>query len=361
MNSKATDKPLQTTSEEPTSDQSSIFSNRLLIIQIIIFLLGLVFLVYLIYKTGFYVIYNTISQIGWYFFIIVLLNGIRHFIRAWCIYLTVPPAQRLFNFGNAVAARLGGEAVSFVTFTGPFLGDATKAALLRKHIPLSQSGAAIIIDDVIYYVSVILMILSGIGLMSLTYTHGTVLKYVLIALACGLFAAILGVLVLAWFRIKPLSFIIKKLSDTKLTPKFILKQKDWIFELEDNVYKMYLFRRTTFFLVFGINLLAHIFSIIEVYAALRFLGFTTNFKVAYIIESLTKVINFSFSFVPGAVGVYEGGNGLILKTLGFTTAVGVALALVRRGSIIFWTFIGLAILLWRSVSHGTKKITKRMS
>jgi hypothetical protein len=47
---------------------------------------------------------------------------------------------------------------------------------------------------------------------------------------------------------------------------------------------------------------------------------------AYIIESLTKVINFAFAFVPGTIGVYEAGNGIILRTLGYTTAVGVALA-----------------------------------
>ncbi len=39
---------------------------------------------------------------------------------------------------------------------------------------------------------------------------------------------------------------------------------------------------------------------------------------AYIIESLTKVINAVFAFVPGTIGVYEGGTEVILqKGLGF--------------------------------------------
>lgn len=361
MKSGRTRENYQTVSEKPVNEESSGLNKRLMIIQMLVFLAGFALLIYLIYKTGFYTVYNIISQIGWYFFIIVLLNGLRHFLRAWCIYLTVPPVTRFFKYKNALAARLGGEAISFITFTGPFLGDATKAALLKKHIPLSQSGAAIIIDDVIYYISVVMLILSGIGILSLSYTNNNVMKIVLLAVAVGSFAIFAGIFSLIWFRIKPLSFIIKKLSKKNLIPKFILKQKDWIYELEKNVYQMYLHRRPTFFAVFGINLLAHIFSIIEVYTALRLLGFLTTIKVAYIIEALTKVINFSFSFVPGAVGVYEGGNGLILKTLGFTTAVGVALALVRRGSIFFWTFIGLLVLLWRSVSHSTGKISKRLS
>ena len=70
------------------------------------------------------------------------------------------------------------------------------------------------------------------------------------------------------------------------------------------------------------------------------------------------MINAAFSFIPGVVGVYEGGNGIILKALGYTTAIGVALALIRRGAILFWAAFGFAILLWRTVDHGAKSISK---
>jgi hypothetical protein len=36
---------------------------------------------------------------------------------------------------------------------------------------------------------------------------------------------------------------------------------------------------------------------------------------ALIVDNL-KVINFAFSFVPGTIGVYEGGTEVILKSLG---------------------------------------------
>ena len=77
---------------------------------------------------------------------------------------------------------------------------------------------------------------------------------------------------------------------------------------------------------------------------LRLLGFSASAGAAYIIESLTKVINFAFGFVPGTIGVYETGNGIILATLGYTTAIGLALAIVRKAAIIFWTVIGMLVL-----------------
>jgi uncharacterized membrane protein YbhN (UPF0104 family) len=129
-------------------------------------------------------------------------------------------------------------------------------------------------------------------------------------------------------------------------------------EVETNVFDFYNTRRRDFFTIFGISMSVHTISVCEVYLALHFLLGQAHVSTAFIIESLTKVINAVFSFIPGTIGVYEGGNGVILKMLGFTTAVGVALALVRRGAILFSTFVGLLILLWRTAARGAKHLSK---
>ena len=85
------------------------------------------------------------------------------------------------------------------------------------------------------------------------------------------------------------------------------------------------------------DLLAHASSVVEVYVTLGMLGYDARVAQAYVIESLTKVINFAFAFVPGTIGVYEGGTEVILRALGFAAATGVALALVRKAGIVFWT------------------------
>jgi hypothetical protein len=71
------------------------------------------------------------------------------------------------------------------------------------------------------------------------------------------------------------------------------------------------------------------------------------------------VINFAFGFVPGTIGVYETGNGIILRTLGYTTAIGLALAIVRKAAIIFWTVIGVFILTWRAVPNAWASLLHR--
>lgn len=349
------------TVRHPGDKPKSKAGNPMLWLQAAVFLLGAGLLFYLIYKIGFQTLIETVSKIGWGFLIVVSLNGTRHLIRAWCIYLTIPPRHRTFKFRSALAARLGGEAVSVVTFTGPFLGEATKAALLKKDVPISQGGAAVVVDNILYYISVIIMILSGVGVMFYFYSSANSIRYVLLVIAAFGILSFAGMILLVRFQVKPAGFLIRRLSRLNLVPQFILKRLNGINEIEINVYDFYQNRRRKFFSLFGLNVAAHSLSVLEVFLALKMLGFASNLTVSFIIESLTKVINFTFSFVPGAIGVYEGGSGIILHALGYATATGVALALVRRGAILFWTTIGLAILLWRTVTRGTQRLVKRPS
>jgi putative ABC transport system permease protein len=145
-----------------------------------------------------------------------------------------------------------------------------------------------------------------------------------------------------------------------LSPKVILKRRHHIYHLESKVYDFYKHHPAAFFVMIACNLAAHAASVVEVYLALKMLGFQPQVAQAYIIESLTKVINFAFAFVPGTIGVYEGGTEVILqKGLGFTPAAGLALALVRKAAIVVWTSIGLFVLTWRALPNAWRRILDR--
>jgi len=130
----------------------------------ITFLLGVGVLAFVVYKIGYSKIIEILEFVGWAFFVIAALNIIRHLARSLSLYLAIAPEQRAtLKYRSVVAARFGGEAVSFLSFTGPFLGDATKAVLLRKNLPLTYGASAVISDNILYYLSVILMILAGVA------------------------------------------------------------------------------------------------------------------------------------------------------------------------------------------------------
>lgn len=346
-------------SDEAEESKSGKARRYIAWLQGIAFLLGLMLLVYVVRRVGVQPIFDALGRIGFGFFILLAINGSRHILRTLAMRTAVSPEHRRFHFFQAFAARLGGEAVSFLTFTGPILGEATKVALLRKRVPLVSGVSALLIDNILYYLSVVFFILGGALVMLASYRVPLVVSYTLIAIAA---CALLGILAAALAhkrRVMLLTWLIDRLARSGIHPKMLTSRREHIYRLESNVYDFYDHHPGSFFAILCYNILSHASSVVEVYVTLRMLGFTPGMQAAYVIESLTKVINFVFGFVPATIGVYEGGTEVILQTLGFAAATGLTLALVRKAGTVFWTAIGLVILLWRTMPSATRRLMDR--
>jgi len=232
-------------------------------------------------------------------------------------------------------------------------------ALLRKRVPLTYGVPALVVDNLLYNLSVVFFILSGATVMLFTYSLPSLVYYSLILIAAIAALGIAAAGLAAKRRIMLLTWIIDRLAQLRLSPKVILKRRQHIYHLESKVYDFYKHHPGVFFGMIACNLLAHATSVVEVFVTLRMLGYAPHVAEAYIIESLTKVINFIFAFVPGTIGVYEGSTEVVLQTLGFAAATGVALALVRKAGTIFWTSIGLLILTWRTAPNAWRRLLDR--
>jgi putative ABC transport system permease protein len=343
---------------EPAGPSSS--RRSFIWLQVIAFLLGLGLLIYVINRVGLQPIFDALLRIGFFGFLTLLaISGSRHVFRTIAMSAAVPKEHRHFNFFQAFAARLGGEAISFLTFTGPLLGEATKVALLRKRVPLTYGVPALVVDNLIYNLSVVFFILSGACVMLFTYSLPPAVYYSLVAIAVIAALGIVAAGLAAKRRIMLLTLALDQMARLRLSPKVILKRRQHIYHIESKVYDFYKHHPGVFFGMIACNLLGHVSSVLEVYVTLHMLGYRANVAQAYIIESLTKVINFVFAFVPGTIGVYETGTEVVLQTLGFAQATGVTLAFVRKAGTIFWTSIGLLILTWRTLPNAWRRLLDR--
>ncbi len=347
-------------SEAPDASPTNSTRRSLIWLQSLAFLLGLGLLIYVIHRVGMQPLFDALLRIGFGFFIIIGLSGLRHVLRTIAMRAAVPAEHRQITFRQAFAARLGGEAISFLTFTGPLLGEATKVALLRKRVPLTYGVPALVVDNLLYNLSVVFFILTGAVVMLMRYPLPPQVYIVLVVIAVIAASGILIAAFAAKKRVMLLTWIIDRMAQLRLSPKVILKRRHHIYHLESKVYDFYKHHPAAFFVMIACNLLAHAASVAEVFLALKMLGFETGVAQAYIIESLTKVINAVFAFVPGTIGVYEGGTEVILqKGLGFTPAAGLALALVRKAAIVSWTSVGLLVLTWRTLPNAWRRILDR--
>lgn len=351
----------QTLADEDGSAPSGAggFRRKIIWLQGVAFLLGLALLVYVIRRVGVQPIFDALRRIGFGFFILLGISGIRHVLRTLAMRSAIDPNHRGFSFRHALSVRLGGEAISFLTFTGPLLGEATKVALLRKRVPIVYGVSALVVDNILYNLSVVFFILSGAVVMLLSFELPSVVRYTLFGIAA---ISTLGILLAAWAasrRVMLLTWTIDTFGRFGFHPRALTSRRDHISDLESHVYDFYSHRPRSFFAMIGFDLLSHVSSVVEVYVTLRMLGYSPFVHAAYVIESLTKVINFVFGFVPATIGVYEGGTEVILRTLGYAAATGVTLALVRKAGTLFWTVIGLIILAWRAIPNATRRLMEK--
>ena len=344
---------------ETLPDEKKKARGAIVYLQLVAFALGVVLLVYVVRRVGLDAIKAALAQIGYGFFLLLGVTGLRHAFRTLSIRTAVPRDHRRFNFGQAFAARLGGEAVTFLTFTGPLLGEATKAALLRKRVPLHHGVQALVIDNLIYNLSVALFILCGAVLMLFEYDLPAPVRYALVGIAAAAVAALAAVVVAVRRRMMPASGLVAALIRLGFKRRALGERRRHVYRVERNVYSFYRQRPRAFFALVGLNLLTHTASVLEVYLTLRMLGLRPPPEAPFVIESLTKVINFIFGFVPATIGVYEGGTELILRNLGFAAATGVTLGLVRKAGMFFWMGLGVLLLARRAASGTARRVVER--
>lgn len=312
--------------------------------QLVAVVIGLTIFGIVIYEAGYATILEALGKVGWVFLIVVALNGVRHLLRSGCLALIA--GQHGLNYRDAVVARLGGEAAGMVSFTGALVSETTKAALLRSSLSTASSISTILLDNLIYIMTVGLMVFAGAALLLATSGLGdAALTYVIAGIAAVMVLGFVTMTLSLRLGIKPLTFLLARFSDTGWMPRFVSRRSAGIHEVERAVFDFYGHRRADFFKAFAINLIAHSLSVAEVYLILRSMGAESGLQTAFVIESLTKVVTFTFSLIPGNLGIYEGGASILFRVLGYSAAIGVALALVRRGSILVWTAVGLLLVL----------------
>jgi hypothetical protein len=95
----------------------------------------------------------------------------------------------------------------------------------------------------------------------------------------------------------------------------------------------------------------HLAGVLEVFVTLSFItDGQVTFMAAYVLESVNRIINVVFKFVPLRAGVDEAGSSWVTKVLKFGPTAGTTLAIIRKARVICWTALGVAFLVRRGLS-----------
>ena len=336
---------LESPKDQPGQPQAG--RRRFAPLGILFGLLGLLLFVYFIRSAGLGEIYSNIQRLGAGFLLILAISSIRYIVRSLAWVRCVEAPHRL-PFRDAVAARLMGDALgNIIPFASVAVSEPSKAVFVKDRVPLLVGLSALAIENIFYALSVALFIFAGTATLLLSFSLPKALRYASI----GALIATLIVIPAGYFLLRSqskfLSGVLRFLGERGVAPNLVAKLAPRVQVLEDRIFGFYDRNRQSFLSIFALDMCFHLAGIVEIYVTLSFISpVLPSLRQAFILESVNRIINVAFKFIPLRAGVDEGGTGQVSKVLGFARGIGVSLAIIRKGRDIFWSVIGL-LLIWK--------------
>jgi len=321
--------------------------NRFAPLGIVFGLLGLLLFAYFVRRAGVGEIAAGIQRLGAGFVLILAISSSRYIVRALAWTRCVERPHRL-PFRDAVAARLMGDALgNIIPFVSVAVSEPSKAVFVKDRLPLMVGLSALAIENIFYALSVSLFIFLGTATLLLSFSLPKGLRYASIGALVVTLIVIPLVYLLVRSQSKFLSGTLRFFGRNGVAPNLIAKIAPRAQTLEERVYGFYDRNRGSFLAIFALDMCFHLAGVVEVYTTLSFISpVMPSLRQAFILESVNRIINVAFKFIPLRAGVDEGGTGQVSKVLGFARGIGETLAIIRKGRDIFWSGIGL-ILIWR--------------
>jgi hypothetical protein len=314
-------------------------SRRFAPLGVIFGLLGLLLFAYFVSRAGVGEIISNIQLLGAGFILILAVSSLRYFVRALAWIRCVEQPYRL-RFRDAFAARIMGDALgNIIPFVSFAVSEPSKAIFVKDRVPLMVGLSALAIENIFYALSVALFIFSGTATLLLSFSLPRALRYASIGALTVTALLIPLVFLIIRSQRRFLSGALGWLGAKKLKPRAQ--------SLEDRIYGFYVTNQRSFLSIFALDMCFHLAGVVEVFITLSFISpVAPTLTQAFILESVNRIINVAFKFIPLRAGVDEGGTGQVSKVLGFARGIGVTLAIVRKGRDIFWSAIGL-LLIWK--------------
>jgi putative membrane protein len=232
--------------------------------------------------------------------------------------------------GLLPVAQVGGEiaASRLLTITG---------------ITLPMAGATIIADVTIETLTQALFTLIGLGLIFVLANPGDVAHWAALGFAVAVLFAALAVFAQRWGGVRMFEKLLMMIAD-----RLGWNRLEGVAGLDVALTKVYQVRGRL--LVAGFHhLAAWSLGAGEVMVAAWALGYHLDLGQSYVIESLAQAIRSAAFFVPGAVGVQEGGFVVLAGLFGVPPDAAISISLTKRVRELALGLPGLAAWQWQEL------------
>lgn len=306
---------------------------------------------YFIYSVGINEIWENIQRFGIVGFgVILLIYATRILLRGTAWSLSVYEPYEL-SVRDTVPAVIIGEAMSSMIPLGILISGTSKAIAVRKKVPLVVGLSSIATENLFYSftTSIFLMLGAFTFVRSFDLDPGWALTIdgVIIALLVVVAFLILMVLRQWHFASETCEWIYQKGLFTGILEGGRMQVRLF----ENFIYGFYRRYPGRFLPIILLEAAFHVLGVLEVWFILtRITADGTGVMNAFLLETVSRLITIVFKLVPFLIGVDEAGAQYIAETAAIGAGVGITLAIIRKGRILFWALVGLLLIVKRGLS-----------
>jgi hypothetical protein len=316
-------------------------------ISLLTTLVGFVLLVVLVRRVGADALAAGARQVGWGFLAILAISGARILVRAAAWRLCLDPKEAgAVSLRQAFGAGLCAEAVGSLTPLGLLASEPAKAAWVRDTVSFGRAMAAVAIENVLYSISVAIVIAAGTVALLASFNLPVGLRQaseVSLALIVTVLVVLVAALWLAGRRLSLFGAVAERLTGHGRFGAGVRR-------FESRAQEAVQATRGRLLPIALLETLFHVGGVAEAYITIWLLtGTAPTLLGAFVLETANRVVNVVFRFVPLRVGVDEAGSALMTNVLGMGTASGVTLAVVRKARVLFWSVAGIVLMIRRGL------------
>lgn len=243
-----------------------------------------------------------------------------------------------------IGVRFVREGVNTLLPVAQVGGDLIGARLLTLHrVPGALAGASTLVDLMVQALTQFLFTVAGLGILVALGGDGPIVHYVGLGLVVAAPALVAFYLVQRRFGQSLLQAAIDRFAGGREWR--IFGAVDVLFERLRGLYAA----RGRIIAAIGTHLFGWIIGTLEVWIALRFMGYEVGFLEAIVIESLAQAVRGAAFAVPGALGAQEGGLIALCAVFGIPAEAALALSLIKRLADLA---VGLpSLMLWHAMER----------
>ena len=321
------------------------------------YLIGIMFLLYLMDDYGFGVIIEKIGEVSWYFLYIVILGGLVYYLNTFSWKAIIDASGESISFSKIYGLVVSGYAINYIT---PFVGlggEPYRIMALSKETSKTKATMLVSQYSLMHMYSHLWFWMLGLAIMvlNLEFHNFNIAIYI----ASLLFIVSMYIFFINLFKngfIYRVYRIFSKLPIINhLTAKFTDKE-DKIKNLDQLISGLYNTNKAAFYKSLFFEFASRLLAAVEYLLILKAIGVDISLIDAFYISAASSLIANIIFFIPMQIGVREGGLYFVLNTLGLNPGLGIIVGLVTR--IREFTWIGIGFLIMPLINKKKKQELK---